>query len=345
MQVANLNSPLPPNAQWVIFFIPPNGTEYFVAMDTTSNPATPTFTYGHVTTLATGNPSLVTDGSADAGSNFNANGTILIIIDNSKVGSPNPGDQLVNINGETQLEVGAAGTGLLATIDNTSAGRYILIGNQACALKPVLTAKPVSGSAPLTVNFSGAGSTDPDGQTINSYAFTFGDGNSVTQPGATTHNQYFDPGTYTATLSVADSTGAASPTPASVTINVTPSSCPTKTSGSGKVSGTDATFTLNAIESNLTGSFAYSDPANKIKFTSTTFTANSLSGRCVTFSGAASLSTGGQVNYTATACDNNTTGTKSPDTFAIQISGAASSSQSGPLSAGNITIAYSCPAP
>jgi PKD domain len=345
MQVSNLGSPLPPNAQWVIFFIPPNGTEYFVAMDTTSNPATPAFTYGHVTTLATGNPSLTTDGTADAGSNFNANGTILIIIDNSKVGSPHPGDQLVNINGETQLEVGAAGTGLLETIDNTSAGRYILLGNQACALKPVLTAKPVSGSAPLTVNFSGAGSTDPDGQTINSYTFTFGDGNSVTQPGTTTHNQYFDPGTFTATLSLADSTGATSPTPASVTINVTPSSCPTKTAGSGKVSGTDATFTLNAIESNLTGSFAYSDPVNKIKFTSTTFTTNSLSGRCVTFGGTANLSTGGQVNYTATACDNNTTGTKSPDTFAIQISGAASSSQSGPLSTGNITIAYACPAP
>jgi len=345
MQVANLNSPLPPNAQWVIFFIPPNGTEYFVAMDTTSNPATPAFTYGHVTTLATGNPSLTTDGTADAGSNFSANGTILIIIDNSKVGGPNPGDQLVNINGETQLEVGAAGTGLLETIDNTSAGRYILLGNQVCALKPVLAAKPVSGSAPLTVNFSGAGSTDPDGQTINSYTFTFGDGNSVTQPGATTHNQYFDPGAYTATLSVTDSTGATSPTPASVTINVTPSSCPTKTAGSGKVSGTDAAFTLNAIESNLTGSFSYSDPANKIKFTSTTFTTNSLSGRCVTFGGTAHLSTGGQVNYTATACDNNTTGTKSPDTFAIQISGAANSSQSGPLSTGNIAIAYSCPAP
>src|SRR6202035_6079025 len=78
MQVTNLNSPLPPNAQWVIFFTPPNGTEYFVAMDTTSNPATPAFTYGHVTTLATGNPSLTTDGTADACSNFNKHRTTLI---------------------------------------------------------------------------------------------------------------------------------------------------------------------------------------------------------------------------------------------------------------------------
>ena len=229
MQVANLSSPLPPNAQWIIFFTTPDATEHFVAMDTTSNPATPEFTYGHVTTLATGNPSLVTDGTADTGSTFNANGTILIIIDNSKVSSPAPGDQLVNLYGETQLEVGAAGTGLLETIDSTSAGRYILIGNQACALKAALTANPSSGSAPLTVTFSGANSTDPDGQTINSYTFNFGDGSSVTQSTSSAHHQYFDPGAYTATLTVGDSTGAVSPNPASASVQVNASSCPDET--------------------------------------------------------------------------------------------------------------------
>jgi len=45
------------------------------------------------------------------------------------------GDTLVNINGRTQLLVGAAGTGLLETADSTSAGRYILVGNAACAGK------------------------------------------------------------------------------------------------------------------------------------------------------------------------------------------------------------------
>jgi PKD repeat protein len=345
MQVANLNSPLPPNAQWIIFFTTPDATEHFVAMDTTSDPTTPEFTYGHVTTLATGNPSLVTDGSADTGSTFNASGTILIIIDNSKVSSPVPGNQLVNINGETQLEVGAAGTGLLETIDSTSAGRYILIGNQACALKAALAANPSSGSAPLNVLFSGSGSSDPDGQTINSYTFNFGDGSSVTQSTATVHHQYFDPGSYTATLTVGDATGAVSPNPASANVSVSASSCPTRLSGSGKISGTDASFTLSNVESNLTGSFTYNDSANKIKFTSTTFNSDSLSGRCVTFGGTASLSTGGAVNYTATACDNNSSGGTSPDTFAIQITGAANSSQSGPLSSGNITLGYSCPKP
>jgi PKD repeat protein len=344
LQVANLSSPLPPNAQWVIFFTTPDATEHFVAMDTTSNPATPEFTYGHVTTIATGNPSLVTDGTADTGSTFNANGTILIIIDNSKVSSPAPGNQLVNIYGETQLEVGAAGTGLLETIDSTSAGRYILIGNQACALKAVLTVNPSSGSAPLTVTFSGANSTDPDGQTINSYTFNFGDGNSVTQSTPSVHHQYFDPGSYTATLTVGDSTGAVSPNPANAALQVNASSCPTKVGGSGKISGTNTTFSLN-VESNLTGSFVYDDATNKMKFTSNTFNSDSLSGRCITFGGTAKLSTGGAVNYTATACDNNSNVGTSPDTFAIQITGAANSSQSGPLSSGNITVSYSCPKP
>jgi hypothetical protein len=167
----------------------------------------------------------------------------------------------------------------------------------------------------------------------------------VTQSSATVHHQYFDPGSYTATLTVGDATGAVSPNPASANVSVSASSCPTRLGGGGKISGTDASFTLSNVESNLTGSFTYNDPANKIKFTSTTFNSDSLSGRCVTFGGTANLSTGGAVNYTATACDNNSSGGTSPDTFAIQITGAANSSQSGPLSSGNITIGYSCPKP
>lgn len=133
MKVQNLSSPVQPNAQWTIFFTAPNGTEYFVDMNTEGASTTPVFQYGHVTALATGNPSLTTDGTADPGSMLTADGTILIIIDDSKVGGLNPGNQLVNIFGETQLLVGAAGTGLLETIDSTSAGRYILVGNQSCA--------------------------------------------------------------------------------------------------------------------------------------------------------------------------------------------------------------------
>lgn len=346
MKVENLNSPVQPNAQWTIFFTAPNGTEYFVDMNTEGASTTPVFQYGHVTTLATGNPSLTTDGSADAGSTYTSDGTILLIIDDSKVGGLAAGNQIVNVYGETQLLVGAAGTGLLETIDSTSAGRYILIGNKACAPKAVLTASPTSGTDPLAVNFSGASSSDPDGDTIHSYAFNFGDGHSVTQSTATVSHTYATHGTYTASLTVADAGGTTSPVPATVTISVVAPPCSTTTNGSGTISGTNASFGLTNVKSNLTGEFSYDDTKNKIQFLSSKFTSSSLSSskKCVTFTGTATLSnSGGAVSYTVTACDNDDTSPSSADTFAIKITGAATSSQSGTLSTGDVDVTYTCP--
>jgi PKD repeat protein len=342
MKVQNLSTPVQPNAQWTIFFTAPNGTEYFVDMNTEGASTTPVFQYGHVTVLATGNRNLNTDGSADAGSTFSADGTILLIIDNSKVGGLKAGDQLVNINGQTQALIGAGGTGLLATIDSTSAGRYILVGNEGCAPKAVLTANPTSGSAPLTVSFSGAGSSDPDGDAISSYSFNFGDGTKVTQSSPTVKHQYSANGKYTATLTVADAGGTASPVPASATINVSAASCSTTLNGSGTIKGTSASFTLTNVESNLTGTFTYTDTTNNIKFTSTKFTSFSLDSakKCVTFAGTATLSTGGNVSYTATACDNDDSAPSSADSLSVKITGAKSSSQSGQVS--NIELASVC---
>jgi hypothetical protein len=102
-------------------------------MNTAGTSPTPVFEYGHTSTLPTGTTQQNTDGTADPASNYSADGTITIIIPNSEVGGLNAGDQLVNIDGKTQLEVGAAGTGLLETIDSTVAGRYILVGNSYCA--------------------------------------------------------------------------------------------------------------------------------------------------------------------------------------------------------------------
>jgi hypothetical protein len=147
MKMANLAAPVPPNSQWTIFFTIPDGTERFVDMNTNGTGGTPAFEYGHVTVLASGNKNLVTDGTADAASNFKADGTILIIVDDSKLGTPpsgglNPGDDLVSINGNTQTLVGGGGAGLLITVDSTVNGAYILAGNQFCAPKPVLAASP-----------------------------------------------------------------------------------------------------------------------------------------------------------------------------------------------------------
>jgi len=70
--------------------------------------------------------------------------------------------------------------------------------------KAVISADRNSGPAPLTVNFSAAGSADTDG-TIASYAWNFGDG--ATAAGATAQRTYGAPGTYTATLTVTDNSG------------------------------------------------------------------------------------------------------------------------------------------
>jgi PKD repeat protein len=68
----------------------------------------------------------------------------------------------------------------------------------------VLSADRTSGAAPLTVNFSAAGSSDADG-TIASYAWSFGDGG--TAGGLTAQRVYSTPGTYTAALTVTDNSG------------------------------------------------------------------------------------------------------------------------------------------
>ncbi len=66
-------------------------------------------------------------------------------------------------------------------------------------------ASPVSGTAPLVVNFNGASSTDADG-TIASYVWEFGDGDSGT--GVTVSHTYAEAGAYVAALTVEDDDSA-----------------------------------------------------------------------------------------------------------------------------------------
>jgi PKD repeat protein len=69
----------------------------------------------------------------------------------------------------------------------------------------VAGADPVSGPAPLPVNFNGGNSYDPDSDSIT-YSWNFGDG--ATGTGEPITHTYSEPGTFTATLTVRDDRGA-----------------------------------------------------------------------------------------------------------------------------------------
>ncbi len=102
-----------------------------------------------------------------------------------------PNGDLVSVNFGT----GAPGDGFVERIVYTS-------GNGAPTAQ--LSANPTAGAAPLTVNFSAAGSSDPNGDTL-SYAWDFGDGATAT--GATAQYTYTQPGSFTAKLTVSDGRG------------------------------------------------------------------------------------------------------------------------------------------
>ncbi len=88
---------------------------------------------------------------------------------------------------------------------------HVLVYTGAANRPPtaLISASPISGDIPLTVNFNGSGSTDPDiGSTITNYIWNFGDGSpGLTTTTALTAHTYNTPGTFTATLKVQDNLG------------------------------------------------------------------------------------------------------------------------------------------
>jgi PKD repeat protein len=102
-----------------------------------------------------------------------------------------------------------------------SVGQYLLTAQTAApsGLPPVavLSANPTRGTVPLTVAFSSAGSSDPDG-TLVSQTWRFGNGGEAS--GAMASTTYTAAGTYTAELTLTDNSGLS--TTRSVVITVDP---------------------------------------------------------------------------------------------------------------------------
>lgn len=96
----------------------------------------------------------------------------------------------------------------------TSTAVNLTAVNQAPVAK--LSVTPTSGTGPLMVNASTAGSSDPDGS-ISSTTINFGDSTVVSSSSAS--HTYADAGTYTVKATVTDNYGASSSATATVTVS------------------------------------------------------------------------------------------------------------------------------
>jgi PKD repeat protein len=100
-------------------------------------------------------------------------------------------------------------------VTNTARSAIIVYEPSNQAPQAVLTASQTSGQAPWVVTFSSVGSVDPDGS-IQSYAWSFGDGSTAT--GSAVSHTYTEAGAYTAVLTVTDNRGAANTAKAFITV-------------------------------------------------------------------------------------------------------------------------------
>ncbi|MFD0468328.1 LamG-like jellyroll fold domain-containing protein [Nonomuraea thailandensis] len=117
--------------------------------------------------------------------------------------------------GTVELETGPNGDLFAVDYDNGTIVRYLYDNAPPTA---VISAAPTSGAAPLTVNFSGAGSTDADGDPVT-YAWDLdGDGELDDSTSATPSRTYTQTGSYVVALRVRDDKGGQGD--ATVTINV-----------------------------------------------------------------------------------------------------------------------------
>jgi cytochrome c len=134
------------------------------------------------------------------------------------------GDDSDPVSGRTARHVYAHNGVYAATVTATDRGGLtgtaqvtVTIGNPAGNQAPTVQAEadPVSGTVPLNVNLTAAGS-DPDGDPIT-YVWAFGDGVQGAGPQVT--HTYTEPGTYTATVTVKDPGGKTGTATVTITVS------------------------------------------------------------------------------------------------------------------------------
>jgi PKD repeat protein len=125
-------------------------------------------------------------------------------------------------------------------------------------------ATPVSGTAPLTVAFSSAGSSDPDGS-IASYSWNFGDGSAPVTTASASH-LYQNAGAYTATLTVTDNRGAKATAQVSISVSPNPATLNAPSSLTGAAGRGSVTLQWADNSSNETGFAIESAPSGTTAF-------------------------------------------------------------------------------
>ncbi|CAB5105297.1 Cytochrome c551/c552 [Olavius algarvensis associated proteobacterium Delta 3] len=129
----------------------------------------------------------------------------------------------------------------------------------------VIAADPISGPAPLTVQFDGSGSFDPEGGNI-SFLWRFGTGDAAIVP--TPSSMYLFPGEYTVDLLVTDELGATGQDTVLITVLSEANTPPTISPVATPISGSApllVEFAANAMDDDgdpLTHAWDFGDPGS-----------------------------------------------------------------------------------
>jgi glucose/arabinose dehydrogenase/PKD repeat protein len=124
-------------------------------------------------------------------------------------------------DGPVDIEIGPQDGDVYYLAINAGEVRHIRFVGDNRPPVAVAAGTPSAGLAPLTVNFSSAGSNDPDANQAITYDWDFGD-NSAHSTAANPAHQYAANGVYTATLTVTDPFFATDSTTVTITVGNTP---------------------------------------------------------------------------------------------------------------------------
>jgi len=186
---------------------------------------------------------------------------------------------------------------------------------------------PATGTTGIAVTFSGAGSTDPKGETLT-YSWNFGDGSTGT--GATTTHTYTTPGTYNTVLSVTNTDSLTSTATSSIVISAAGPVATTLNISAPASTTAGVNFTANITLKSATASTP--PPSGNVTLTATPAGGGTPSS--VTYTAAQAFASGGyaaQVSLTAAG------------TYTLTASYAGDANY-GP-SSGSVTTVVSAPPP